>query len=169
MRLSLVRFAYMPDRTLGVLQINGTGIHLATLERPWIPNALGPGGKPRESCVPDALYRLEPYSSARWRDVYVLINGAVGVWRHLTDRPKGELWGRSEILIHAANTVEQIVGCIAVGTKHGETSDQLGVLRSRDAMTLLRQALGTNRHDLEIRPVSGTRERLERQRGPGFI
>lgn len=160
MTLYLVRFAYLSDRTLGWLYYNKKNSRFAVLERPWIPNELGPGGKPRESCVPDGLYELRAYSSQRFPNAYTLFNDALGVWLHLEDRPKTASWGRSEILIHSANTVDQIVGCIAVGLRHGVFDGKgTGVLESRRAMNKLRAALGEGPHWISIRPTQGTKEK----------
>ena len=45
MRLELIRVAYLQSCTLGVLRAEG--LQLATIERPWIANEDGPGGKRR--------------------------------------------------------------------------------------------------------------------------
>jgi len=50
MDIVLTRFAYTPERTLGQIVVGS--LTLATIERSWIPNPAGPGGMPRESCVP---------------------------------------------------------------------------------------------------------------------
>jgi len=46
----LTRFAYHTTCTLGWLTLDE--LRLATIERPWLPNPLGPGGQTLVSCVP---------------------------------------------------------------------------------------------------------------------
>lgn len=154
MTLTLVRHAYLPTLTLGRLY---AGEHvLATLERPWLPNPAGPGGLPRQSCIPDGTYRLQSHHSDRYPHVYALVNEALGVYYQ--ERPIGQQWGRTAILIHVGNRVRDVIGCIAVGLQHGELGGEPAVLSSVIAMDLLRTTLGRSRHALTIRPTAGTRE-----------
>lgn len=159
MDLRLIRFAYGDQYTLGILQ--GEGIRLATLERPWIPNPLGAGGTLSKSCVPDGIYSLVPHTSAKFPDVYALVNEDLGVYRHSSPH-KG--WGRSGILIHVGNYQRDIIGCIAVGGYHSFTTTKGPMVNmSVSAMNHLRKALGKSIHRLEIRAVRGTDEVLHDQ------
>jgi hypothetical protein len=146
----LERFAYLQTVTLGWLHFGP--LTLATIERPWIPNAEGPGGKLRESCVPDGTYNLIPHSSDNFPNSFALINEGLGVYYQA--RPAGQSWGRTAILIHTGNFVSDVVGCIAVGTRHGGITS---VTESRIAMARLRDVLGRDKHTLTIRP-QGTQE-----------
>jgi hypothetical protein len=159
MNLTLVRFAYTPSATLGILTVGAT--KLCTLERPWIPNPRGAGGLLSESCVPDGEYHVEPFSGSRpvTQDVYRLVNPALGVYA--STRPVGQQWGRTGILIHVGNTVDDIIGCIAVGQSHSVNGGRAVVNRSELAMRALRQLLGTGNHSLRIRPTRGTTESPE--------
>lgn len=148
----LIRFAYLPSCTLGWMQFGP--LRLATIERPWIPHSDGPGGKLRESCVPDATYFVQPWNSAKFPNTYMLVNNAAGVYAQPNLIPPGQKFGRSAILIHVGNTVSDVIGCIAVGTEHGSNS----VSNSRIAMERLRSVLGSSNHSLVIRPFAGTQE-----------
>jgi hypothetical protein len=146
----LIRHAYLPDVTLGWLVLGG--LRLATLERPWKPAEGHNGGQPRVSCVPDGTYELRAHSSPRLPSVWALVNSSLDVHHY----PAGP--GRSTILIHAGNTVYDVVGCIAVGKEHGELDGKPAVLDSRRALTRLREALGGRLPHLQIRPTRGTAE-----------
>lgn len=154
MILHLIRFAYLEAHTLGRLRVGS--LELATLERPYIPAPAGPGGKRRVSCIPDGTYRVIPHSSARFPDVWALINPARGVWYQPGDIPAGQSWGRSAILVHAGNTVDDVIGCIAVGEVHGLLGGRQAVLRSRAALDRLRGVLGRSEHELVIAATAGT-------------
>lgn len=150
--MNLARFAYLPDVTLGWLTIGP--LRLATLERPWIPNPAGAGGMPFHSCVPDGLYVVAPYSSPKFASVFRLEGAAQGVYGDAL--PTGQTWGRTEVLIHAGNVVEDVVGCIAVGISHALAGSRYQTLRSQEALSALRLALGPIATTLTIKPTAGT-------------
>lgn len=150
MNITLTRFAYLEQCTLGWLLCGS--LRLATIERPWIPCLLGPGGKDRESCVPDGDYTVFPHSSSRFPNVYALVNERNGVYYQT--RPVGQAWGRTAILIHSGNFVTDVVGCIAVGLNHGGNC----VVSSREALDKLRVALQRDKHSIVIRPASTSLE-----------
>jgi hypothetical protein len=156
MNLALTRFAYLPDCTLGWLMAGG--LKLATIERPWFPNPKGIGGMPRVSCVPDGLYNVRPHTSDKFPDTYALVNQALGVYYQPGDIPAGQQWGRSAILIHAGNTVTDVIGCIAVGTSHSDDLASHSVKDSRAALNQFRAVLGRSNAILQIRPSAGTQE-----------
>jgi hypothetical protein len=159
--LTLVRFSYGADCTLGFLHAGD--LRLATLEEPWIPDPDGPGGQARanglkESCIPDGVYNFRPHSTARFPDVYAIVNPALGVWYQPNEIPPGRAWGRSAILLHAGNVTADTLGCILVGTRHGKLEGDPAVLNSRQALEQLRAVLGRHIHTLVIRPTAGTQE-----------
>jgi len=156
MNLELTRIAYLADCTLGRLRVGG--LDLATIERPWLPHPDGPGGKQRESCVPDGEYLVRPWDSARFPNTYILVNNALGVYAQPNLIPPGQKWGRSAILIHAGNFVTDVIGCIAVGRRHALAGGQHSVLESRKALDELRAVLRRDSHQLTISPIAGTQE-----------
>lgn len=149
MELILTRFAYTPERTLGQLVVGG--LTLATIERPWIDNPAGPGGKARESCVPEGTYAVRSHDGGAFRNVWALVNPDLGVWYQPGQIPKGQRWGRSAILIHAGNRVRDVVGCIAVGRQHGVINGEPAVILSQLAIGDMRRTLGRDAHTLIIR------------------
>lgn len=90
----LERYAYLSDCVMGRLLFGGDQVY--TIERPWLQN------KPWESCIPDGEYALNPYSSAKYPDVWQVAN----------------VPGRTHILIHPANYAHQLAGCIAPGLSY---------------------------------------------------
>jgi hypothetical protein len=96
-----------------------------TLEEPWRDN------QPKVSCIPPGVYKCAPHNGFHFRDVWKVEN----------------VPGRSAILIHAGNTLDDTEGCILVGLKSVDT----GVALSRLAMNKLREILPDN-FILEVRP-----------------
>jgi hypothetical protein len=124
----LVRFAYMPTATLGRLYLPNGEI-LITVERHW------EGNKPNVSCIPEGIYQCKPFSGAKYKDVFQVM-----------DVPN-----RSYILFHAANYPEQLEGCIAPGLALiPYQSSKQGVQNSRAAIERLRAAVPKEGFELEI-------------------
>lgn len=103
MKIEIVRLYQTPidkpKQTEGVLYlIKGNKIlfDCKTLELPWIDN------NRRVSCIPAGKYKAIKHVSPKFGNC---------LW--LKDVPN-----RSEILIHPANYVHQLLGCIALGNKH---------------------------------------------------
>lgn len=96
--------------TFGVLTLDG---HTwATIEKPWMNN------KPFKSCIPTGEYTCK-------RGYY-----------HRGEYPAFEVTGvrdRTKILIHIANLVSDVVGCIGIGTRSGRLGDHQAVLHSKAA------------------------------------
>ena len=129
---------------------------LATIERPWIP-ADTPGGKPNESCVPAGVYRLIPHTrpdpdptdDKPPKEVYALVNESLGVYYLKEDRPNGV--GRYLILIHIANWVHNVIGCIGPGLAFGPSSKGPMVKSSAAAMARIMDYIDGDDAELEIR------------------
>lgn len=111
-RLILHRWHQTDDITLGTLYCDG--LRLACLERGWRPNA--PGGMPSQSCIPAGRYQLVPHEREDGDDVLALVNPGLGVYYLDRDRPNKV--GRFLILIHVANWVHEVEGCLAPGMRH---------------------------------------------------
>lgn len=107
--IEITRFALLPDRTLGKAVY---GEHVFwTIEKPWKDN------QPYVSCIPEGYYRLGRRNSPRF---------GPNVWEVL------EVPNRTHILIHVANTADDVVGCIGFGSS--VYPDLGGVGSSRKAM-----------------------------------
>ncbi len=105
--LRLIRFSKTPYSTWGVF-VNGlTNKPIClSLEKPWKNN------KPFESCIPLGIYKLVKYRKPRQ---FQLLN----------------VPNRTYILIHIANWIKQLKGCIAPGSEFSPK----GVLNSSKAMS----------------------------------
>lgn len=100
---------------------------LWTIERPWKDNQTG------VSCIPEGRYELtwhEPTGVSLpdgWTGTWALINQNLSV----SYMPRPNM--RSYILLHVANYVDDIEGCIGWGDNHIIHDDRLMVTNSRDA------------------------------------
>lgn len=148
MKLLLQRFAYTPTETEGRLWLNDDE-YVSTLERPWIDGM--PGGMPFESCVPDGEYELIPHRRPNGDNVFALRNPDCGVY--YTEQERGNRDGRYLILIHSANWVEQIVGCIAPGLVRTIADNKRMVRSSRAAM---KKIMANKYTSIVIEPDLGT-------------
>ncbi|WP_311567258.1 DUF5675 family protein [Photobacterium arenosum] len=107
------------------------------IERPWLNN------QPRVSCIPEGTYDLLPHNSPRFGECYALEMPSLGVTRYGPSQ-------RTHILIHPANTVSELEGCLAPGSEFGVVNGQWGVLDSRAAFTVLMDYLDGEDARLEI-------------------
>lgn len=97
MQITLIR-DYKPEATLGRVLIDGKEV-CKMLERPNRNNQKDdPTTKENESsCIPEGSYVCKKYSSPKYPDTW-----------QVTSVSK-----RDSILIHSANTVDQLLGCLA--------------------------------------------------------
>ncbi len=158
MIIRLKRYSYGEFETEGQL-IVGNKI-FATIEQPWTPNPAGhKGGKPSESCIPDGMYTVAPWKRPNGDEVFMIFNPQLGVYRLPEDHPVGN--GRDLILIHKANWVTDIEGCVAPGMSRYPMKNPLttrleqAVAGSGNAMNKLRILLGTTQHILSITNETG--------------
>lgn len=133
-------------RTTGRLYLPTIVLH--TLEHPWRPEA--PGGKPFTSCVPSGRYQLVPHTRANGDKVVALVNHGLGVYYLPTEKPHDV--GRDLILIHKANWLKDIEGCIAPGIGFApDTVNGYMVTESAEAMKHIMAAFAAGEDELEIR------------------
>lgn len=141
--LVLPRFNYGPDGTFGTL-LFPTGEKFWTVERPWLNNRV------RESCIPEGIYTLEKrYSPVVKRST----SGEFEEGYEVTD-----VTGRTYIMIHPANWVGDVIGCIGVGLAYGIMNDRSGkpansVMSSREAFRRVMALLDAGDNwTVDIRP-----------------
>lgn len=110
-----------PSTDKGMLgELLRAGKHLCfTIERPWLHNQRNVSAIPAGEYL--ALKRFSIKFGKHW---------------HLQDVP-----GRTLILIHIANTMDDLEGCIGVGNAISEIRGLKAVLYSRDTMNRLRALL----------------------------
>ena len=153
MRLTLERFAYTNTETQGRLICDGQ--EYWTIERPWF-RYRDPGGEPFKSCIPDGQYDLRKFTRPNGQRVYALFNPDHGVWMHKDDRTNGT--GRFLILIHAGNTVHDVVGCIAPGESRVIHNNQVFVTNSRATSNAIFSSLNadtSSHHTILIQSALG--------------
>ena len=149
--LHLERYCYSEAETEGRLYLPEHDDYLYTLERPWIA---GPaGGLPFESCVPDGQYELIHYERQNGDHVYALRNTDLGVY--FTKQDRGTREGRYKILMHSANKVAQVKGCIAPGLVRTIADDIRQVRSSRRAVAKI---MAHKRSSIIIAPDLGTED-----------
>jgi hypothetical protein len=128
-RIRLKRISENANVTFGVLIDDSTGIPICiTLENPFLWNQIN------VSCIPKGVYECEPYSSKKYKNCY-----------KVCDVP-----GRSAILFHTGNTVEDTEGCILPGTYFGEINNEFAVLDSQKALNKLKGLIGENKFSLIV-------------------
>lgn len=126
-KITLKRINSSSECVLGVLELDNKEI-CKTLELPWRDNQKG------ISCIPAGEYKLSPYPSSRFGEVYIV-----------NDVPN-----RTGILIHTGNTADDIEGCILVGDSYGKLNGKKAVLNSRQAFNLLKETLGEEEYLLNV-------------------
>jgi hypothetical protein len=115
MNLTLQRTSQTSGGTIGMMMLPDSELY--TLELPWVPEAGFPGGAPDKSCVPAGIYQLALHDTARHPKSFALVNRALGVI-HEPDPAFPN--ARVACLIHIANFIRDLEGCIGVGTATGD-------------------------------------------------
>lgn len=96
--LNLFRYEYGLNCTLGLILLGD--VYMAdSLELPWLSNHV------KISCIPEGVYSIVPTTTAHLGDCLQILS----------------VPGRTAIYMHSANYVKELLGCIAAGTKCGET------------------------------------------------
>lgn len=96
---------------------NNLIVQLKTLERPWIFN------ERKVSCIPTGTYLVKRHVSPKFGQCLKV----------------QDVKGRSDILFHSGNVVNDTLGCILVGLSAGsaDDSDTAMIYNSRKAMAVL--------------------------------
>lgn len=118
MNITLRRIAQSEQGTFGVLIKDNIPL-CVTVELPWRNN------QRKISCIPAGAYDCVPYSSKRYDDVWLL--------EGVPDR--------DDILIHAANSINDLQGCIGPGINFSRWGNMPVVSNSQKAMDMLRKEL----------------------------
>lgn len=134
--IEITRYESSNNGTFGRLYIDGAYV-CETLEDPWNDNHHG------NSCIPRGVYPCIPHG---WEDDSPVKFKRVWEVTHVQ--------GRSAILIHEGNTIEDTHGCILVGSQRGALSGRPAILKSRQALSHLRDILPV-RFTLVIGGVAG--------------
>lgn len=122
MVLQVKRIKNTEDGIFGVLYMPGFCCY--TLELPYKDN------EPWVSSIPTGLYSLSHYNSEAHPDTF-----------KLKELGEAEVNGRTDILIHIGNTIDDSSGCILVGYWYDRLDGKRAVLNSAAAMNDLRALL----------------------------
>ena len=117
-RIYLNRFYDGIDCTLGCI-INALDYPIYTNELPWKFN------RSNESCIPEGVYIMKPYTSSHHGDCFKLI----------------DVEGRSVIRVHSGNKSSDSLGCILVGYSVGNLKGKPAVLKSKVCLKKLRKKI----------------------------
>jgi len=109
--ITIKRTHYREDGTFGVIDDEGEMFAL-TVELPWKDN------QQNVSCIPEGEYDLKRKKSHHFGEVFEVLN----------------VPNRTDVLIHPANTKDDLKGCIGLG-------EQFEPIGSLDAVLLSRQAV----------------------------
>jgi hypothetical protein len=154
MILTLLRDANpAPQRTFGELHWADEQIILQTLELPWVPAPDGsPGGHPDTSCVPLGTYALVLHDTPAHPHTFALVNSTLGVYHEPGDVPADLGYvPRTACLLHSANLVAQLAGCVGVGLSRSMLNGEPDIADSVNAFNELMAAVPwVNGHTLTI-------------------
>ena len=117
---TLFRILTTSKGTPGVLALRDP--FCLTMEDPWLDNKVG------ESCIPDGTYLCKRVESPNFGNVFSVM-----------DVP-----GRTHILIHKGNTIEDTQGCILLGASFGIVTGLPGIIRSAEAFTRFMDVLSSS-------------------------
>lgn len=109
--VTITRYESSPDGVLGKV-VTDSGLQLYSLEREWKNN------EQDVSCIPSGVYKCSIVDSPHHGKVY-------GVH---------EVPNRTNVLIHSANWIRQLQGCLALGNATGVVLGINGIMGSRDAV-----------------------------------
>lgn len=159
MEFYLNRFSYAREDTEGEMILPDQSFN--TMECPWTPGA-NSGGKPFKSCIPDGEYEVIRWKRPRGDEAFLIRNPDLGVWGSKEEWEQNGGRGRYLVLIHVANFVSDVVGCVAVGMERAcLRNNRTGAIEraaanSGAAMRLLLDVLGSEEeHRLIIKPKYG--------------
>lgn len=134
-QVTIVRSRSSNQGTPGRILIDGRSFCFS-LELPWKDNASN------VSCIPTGSYIIEPFKSARFGEVYLVL----------------DTLPRTYILFHAGNWAGSTAhgfrthshGCVLLGNRRGLLENQKAVLASRLALSRFKTAIGRGKARLEI-------------------
>lgn len=133
--ITLERFAYSPVGVFGLLTLDD-GWSCYTVERPW------EGNRPSVSCIPEGTYPLRKRESPI---VHRTSGGQFGYGWEVCEVP-----GRSLIMLHPGNTMEDVEGCISPGKNLGYVSGVWAVTNSRNTFEDLMHRLTMEEYKIRI-------------------
>jgi hypothetical protein len=133
----LLERAYMDKATIGKM-VMPSGRVFDTIELPWEDN------KQNVSCIPEGSYLLKMRNSG------VVTRSSRG--RYTAGWEVTNVEGRTYIMIHIGNRVNDFRGCIGVGLGVGVISNDIAILHSSKAFDLFMEEMkGFDVWELDIK------------------
>ena len=121
----------LPDGTFGVMDCEGVPFCL-TIELPWKDN------KTNISCIPTGEYTCKRVTSPKFGETF-----------EVTGVPS-----RDHVLVHVANTVSDLLGCIGVGEQFEPIDGKNAVVMSKNAFwEFMKKCSGIDEFKLVIKDV----------------
>ena len=118
MKAKIVRVESSKDGTFGALLISGYAL-CVTLEPTWKDN------KVYDSCIPAGKYVCKRRYSERFGDTFEVAG----------------ISGRTDVMFHIGNTVEDTTGCVLLGSCFGKVGRTRGILMSAEAIRKFKNKL----------------------------
>lgn len=133
--LTLIRVSQSEQGTFGVLR-DGAIPFAVTLEEPWRDN------QPNISCIPTGRYVCQRVDSPKFGNTFEVTN----------------VPGRSHVLLHKGNTLDDTQGCILVAEEFADNAGKPVIVSSRRGYDeLMSKLVGHDRFDLEIHDATSPR------------
>ncbi len=131
-KFKLIRVAYIPDGTFGVL-FDGDIPFCLTLEREWKDN------KRNISCIPVGIYTCKRIDSPKFGDTFQVLR----------------VPDRSDILFHKGNIEDDSHGCIIIGEQYHNYKGKVSLKASREGYAEFHRILNPDDwFELEITDAS---------------
>lgn len=135
--LVLQRLKQSSMGTLGIITEDGKEI-CQTLEKPWVDVELDGISDKNVSCINADTYICKRVHSPKFGEVFEITN----------------VPNRDHILIHNANFLRELLGCVAVGLQSGEANGEYCVYKSKMALEhFMKNLEGVNEFYLEVMDV----------------
>jgi len=143
MHSDIIRYGSTPMGTFGELITwvdMDASFSAYTMERPWLNN------QAMISCFPAGDYTLVPHESKRYGKTFAIVGETVS---HFPEDGKA----RSTCLVHSANHMNHVKGCVGLGEALGFVQGQWAVLNSsktvKEWLKLLNSSEGS--HTLSVK------------------
>lgn len=115
----IVRQPSTSNGTFGTFYDDKSNKLCLTVELPWLDNT------PQISCIPSGTYQVSQYASPKHGLVWQILG----------------VPDRSNIEIHPANDINDLLGCVGVGNAMGEVNGLPAVLNSQITFSMLKLKL----------------------------
>ena len=136
--ITIERVANLPTGVWGRAMEDGKRIAW-TLEQPWRDN------KPFRSCIPAGQYVLTPFDGAKYKNTFAFYNPDLNV--HIVNQE----FGRYACVIHSANVVDELQGCVAFGKDLSVINGQWAITNSKETTHMILEKIRQNvQHRINI-------------------